>query len=73
MSGLGEEFPDGRVVGKNVDATGPEGREAVQALGFRAHGLAIRDGQGNVLWKQADHDVNINDVRAALRKLRAPE
>ncbi len=71
MSGLGEEFPGG-VTGINVDATGPEGREAVKALGFRSHGIAIRDRKGEVLWTQADHDVNINDVRAALRTLREP-
>ena len=68
MSGLAKEFP-GRVVGKNEDATTDANKKVVSALGFESHGLVIRNAGGDVLWKQADHDVKMDDVRAALRKL----
>ena len=66
MSGLEKEF-EGRAVGRNVDATTPEAKKAIQPLGFETHGLAIRSPEGKVLWKQADHDVNMDDVRKALK------
>lgn len=66
VSGLEGEFP-GRVNASNADAMTPKGREAVEALGFRNHGLVIRSATGEVLWKQPDHEVNIEDVREALR------
>lgn len=66
MSGLGQEFP-GKVRGENVDATTPESVNAVKELGFGNHGIVIRDSSGKVLWKQADHQVKIEDVRGALR------
>lgn len=68
MSGLEKEFP-GAVVGLNVDAMSPEGVEAVSALGFKNHGIVIRDWAGGTLWKQPDHEVDIEAVRAALRDL----
>ena len=68
MSGLAQEFP-GRVVASNVDATTPGNRKVVQSLGFQSHGLVIRSRKGDVLWKQADHDVKVEDARAALREL----
>lgn len=68
MSGLEKEFPE-RVVGLNVDAFSPEGVEAVRALGFDNHGIVIRDPAGSALWKQADHEVDIEAVRGALRDL----
>ena len=73
MSGLEKEFA-GRVVGKNVDAKTAESQKIVKELGFQSHGLVIRSAGGAVLWKQADHDVNMDDVRAELgRLLAAPE
>ncbi len=68
MSGLEKEF-NGRVKGQNVDATTPESKKAVKDLGFENHGLVIRSAEGKVLWKQKDHDVNMDDVRSALKEL----
>ena len=66
MSGLEKEY-EGRVKGYNVDATTPEAKKAVKDLGFETHGLAIRSSEGKVLWKQADHSVDMDDVRKALK------
>ena len=68
MSGLEKEF-DGRVRAQNVDATTPESKKVVQDLGFETHGLVIRSTDGKVLWKQADHNVRMDDVRKELREL----
>ena len=62
-----EEFP-GKVKAENVDATTPEAAKAIKELGFKNHGLVVRDQNGRALWKQPDHQVKIEDVRAALRK-----
>ena len=66
MSGLEKDF-EGRAVGQNVDATTPEAKKAIRSLGFETHGIAIRSPEGKVLWKQADHDVNMDEVRKALK------
>jgi len=68
VSGLEKEFP-GKVKAANVDAFSPEGKQAVGELGFENHGLVIRDGGGKVLFKQADHSVDIEEVRRALREI----
>ena len=68
MSGLEQEFP-GKVKALNVDATTPESKKIVQELGFKSHGLVIRSSDGKVLWKQADHDVQMDDVRKAIATL----
>lgn len=68
VSGLDTEFP-GKVKAQNVDATTPESRRVVQDLGFKNHGLVIRSPDGTPLWRQADHDVAIEDVRAELARL----
>ncbi|HKY31748.1 MAG TPA: hypothetical protein VJV23_04370 [Candidatus Polarisedimenticolia bacterium] len=70
MSGLEGEFP-GKVKARNVDATTPQAAQEVQALGFRNHGLVIRSKDGKTLWKQPDHEVEMESVRAALRDLLA--
>ncbi|HSR52629.1 MAG TPA: hypothetical protein VLV83_17535 [Acidobacteriota bacterium] len=70
MSGLEEEFP-GQVKAENLDATTPEAKEVCQSLGFQNHGLVIRSPQGDVLWTQPDHQVQIEDVRAKLKELTA--
>ncbi len=62
-----EEFP-GKVKAENVDATTPEAAKAIKELGFKNHGLVIRDQKGKVLWKEPDHQVKMEDVREALRK-----
>ena len=68
VSGLDKEFP-GKVTGRNVDGTSKEGVAAVAELGFRSHGIVIRDSAGKAVWKQADHTVNMEDVRKALKDL----
>ena len=51
---------------QNVDATTPEAKKAIQELGFKSHGLVIRSSDGKVLFKQADHTVNLDDARKAI-------
>jgi hypothetical protein len=68
VSGLEKEF-NGRVKGQNVDATTPESKKVIKDLGFETHGLVIRSPEGKVLWKQKDHDVQIDDVRSKLKEL----
>jgi hypothetical protein len=68
VSGLETEFPE-KVVAENVDATTEESRKVFRDLGFQSHGLVIRSADGTVLWRQADHEVAIGDVRAELRRL----
>ena len=38
-------------------------------LGFKSHGIVIRDDADKALWKQPDHLVNLDDVRKALKEL----
>ena len=45
----------------------PEAAAICQSLGFKNHGVVIRDGEGNALWSQPDHSVVIDEVRAALK------
>lgn len=70
MSGLAQEY-EGRVRGQNLDATTPENKKIVQSLGFENHGLVIRSADGKVLWKQPDHEVQMEDVRRELGRLLA--
>lgn len=68
MSGLEQEFP-GKVKGQNLDAKTPENQKIVKELGFQSHGLVIRSSDGKVLFKQADHDVNMDEVRKQIAEL----
>lgn len=68
MSGFEQEFP-GKVRAQNVDATAPQAAKTIKALGFKNHGLVIRSARGKVLWKQADHTVQIEEARAAIQQL----
>jgi hypothetical protein len=68
VSGLEKEFP-GKVVAKNVDATTPESKKEVKELGFENHGLVIRSAKGDVLFKQKDHTVKMDEVRKELATL----
>ena len=70
MSGLEREY-DGRVRGQNLDATTDENKAIVQSLGFESHGLVIRSAEGKILWKQADHQVRMEEVRRELGRLLA--
>jgi hypothetical protein len=70
VSGFETEYK-GRVKGQNLDATTEENAKIVRALGFENHGLVIRSADGKTLWKQADHEVKIEDVRKELDRLLA--
>jgi hypothetical protein len=41
----------------------------IKDLGFQTHGLVIRSPEGKVLWMQKDHDVQMDDIRSALKEL----
>jgi len=68
VSGLEQEFP-GRVKAQNLDATGEEAKKVIKELGFQSHGLVIRSADGKVLHKEADHTVDMDKVKAAIRGL----
>lgn len=68
MSGLEKEFP-GKVVARNVDATTSDSKKEIKELGFANHGLMIRSATGDVLFKQADHKVKMDEVRKELASL----
>ena len=68
MSGLEKEFP-GKVVARNVDATTPDAKKEIKELGFANHGLVIRSAKGDVLFKQPDHKVKMDEVRKQLTSL----
>ena len=68
VSGLEQEF-SGKVTAQNVDAFTPEAQKAMRGLGFRSHGLVVRSPKGDVLWKQADHTVRMEDVEKALHEI----
>jgi hypothetical protein len=59
----------GKVKAENVDATTPENKKRIKELGFQTHGLVIRSADGKILWKQPDHEVKMDDVRAEIEKL----
>ena len=67
MSGLEQKFP-GQVTARNVSAATDEAKAACEELGFTNHGLVIRSADGDALFSQPDHSVNMEAVEAALRK-----
>ena len=67
VSGLEKEFPG--ITAQNVSNTTPEAKADAQALGFKSHGLVIKDKSGKVLFSQADHEVQMDVVRSALKSL----
>jgi hypothetical protein len=67
VSGLEEAFP-GRVKAQNLDATTPEAKAVIAEMGFNNHGIVVRSPEGEVLFKQPDHDVNMDDVRQAVEQ-----
>ena len=66
VSGLEQDFP-ALVTARNLDASTPESQRDIQALGFRSHGLVVRDASGRVLLKQADHSVDVDAVKKTIR------
>jgi hypothetical protein len=71
VSGLEKEFP-GQVKAQNLDATTDDSKKAIKELGFKNHGLVVRSADGKVLHKQADHTVDMDEVRKAIRGLLQP-
>jgi thiol-disulfide isomerase/thioredoxin len=67
IQALAQEFP-GRVEVALVSAEEEEAREDVRRLEFKTQGLVVRDFRGAVLIKQADHGVNLEEVRATLKQ-----
>jgi hypothetical protein len=63
VSGYEEEFGEGIRVAE-VDATTPQAKIVVESLGFKNHGLVVHSGDGEVLFKQPDHEVNLDEVHA---------
>jgi len=63
---LEKDFP-GKVEVESLDATSPEGAKMAKRLGFKEHGLVIRDHRGAVLWKGTDHKLNMDDVRQEIK------
>ena len=68
VSGLEKEY-GGKVKAANVDASSPAAKKAIQDLGFKTHGLVIRDARGTAVFKQPDHTVNLDEARRALEEL----
>ena len=66
VSGLPSEFGS-KVQVSTVEHLAPGAPEQIHALGFESHGLVIRRGD-RVVFKAADHRVQIEDVRAAIRR-----
>jgi len=70
VSGLDKEFP-GDVKAENVNAKDSKSQKVIKEAGFKSHGVIIRNRKNEIAWKQADHTVKIDDVRAAIRELLA--
>jgi hypothetical protein len=70
VSGLEKDFP-GRVKAGNIDAKTEEGKQAVAALGFKSHGLVVRDKDGKAVFTQPDHTVDVDAARKAIADLLA--
>jgi hypothetical protein len=68
VSEMNEQYGD-KVVATNLDATTDENVKICQDLGFKNHGMVIRDSAGTTLWSQPDHEVKVEDVRAKLDEL----
>ena len=68
VSGLEKEFPSD-VKAEILNAREAESQNVIKEAGFKTHGLIIRNAKDEIVWKQADHTVNMKKVRAAIRKL----
>jgi len=68
VSGLESEYK-GKVRGQNLDATTEENKKIIRSLGFESHGIVIRSDRGEVLWKEPDHEVKLEDLRKELDRL----
>jgi hypothetical protein len=68
VSDLEKEFP-GEVKAVNLNARDEASQKVIKDAGFKTHGLIIRDANGEIVWKQADHTVKMKGVRKEIRKL----
>jgi hypothetical protein len=68
VSDLEKEFP-GDVKAVNLNARDEEAQKVIKDAGFKTHGLIIRDANGEIVWKQADHTVKMDEVREEIRRL----
>ena len=68
MSGLDQQFGD-RIVTQNLDATTPDAVAVVAELGFGNHGIVVRSADGEVLFKQPDHEVDMVEVTRRVGEL----
>lgn len=66
VTALETDFP-GKVKVESLDATSPEGAKMAKRLGFKEHGLVIRDHRGAVLWKGTDHKLKMDEVREEIK------
>jgi hypothetical protein len=71
VSDLEKEFP-GDVKAVNLNAREEESQKVIKDAGFQTHGLIIRDANDEIVWKQADHKVKMDEVRAEIRTLLKP-
>ena len=67
MSDLEKQFP-GKVKAENVSARDAEAQKVIKEEGFQTHGLLILDANDKVVFKQPDHKVKMDKVRAEIRK-----
>lgn len=63
MSELEKEHAEQLKVAQ-LDATIVENEAKQPSYGFRSHGLVIHDNKGEVVFKQADHNVVAAEVKA---------
>lgn len=67
MSELGKEYENAVAV-NHLDATTEENKPKQADYGFNNHGLIIQNQAGDIVFKQADHAVKAEDVRAYVEK-----
>lgn len=68
VSELGTEKGQ-EIVAQNLDATTPENAAVCKELGFKSHGIVIRNAAGETLWSQPDHAVVLEEVRGEVNRL----
>lgn len=67
MSELDKQYGE-KLATEALDATTPENRAKQGDFGFQSHGLLIRNKAGDIVFKQADHAVNKDDVAAYVKE-----
>ncbi len=65
-----DQYP-GELSVHTIEHLEPGAAQAVKALGFRSHGLVIRVGD-EIVFRQPDHRVDIEEARAALKRILGP-